>query len=134
MNNVSRIVLKSVSWIVVAGFAAVSVLVGVLIHRLLVEAKRPGSVLYCGNSVTGPIAALLNIGTPIAFAAVIVIGFLWKQKLASGGSVIMAALLSMTCTTTLVLYGIHFYHDYLPGEHFSDTVWWMKPAGALFAI
>ena len=124
------ILLKTICWLVVGGFALASV----GMHQLFAEAAQPHSGIWCGNNVTDPLAAVLSFGTPLGVAAVIPLGVLWRRGLAAGWSVLPASLVVLACTTSLLVCGIRFFRTALPGFHLSDIVWWMRPAGGLFGI
>ena len=130
MSKSRVILLKTVCWLAVSGFALASV----GMHRLFAEAARPDSGIWCGNSVTDPLAALLSFGTPLSVAAIVPLGVLWRRGLAAGWSVIPGSLLVIGCTTSLLVTGIRFFRDALPNFHLSDIVWWMRPVGGLFGV
>ena len=130
MSKSSLILLKTVSWLVVVGFAFACV----AMHRLFAEAARTDSVIWCGNSVTDPLSALLSLGTPFGIAAVIPLSVFWRRGLAAGWSVVPAWLLVLASTASLLIGGIRFFRDALPGFHLSDIVWWMRPVGGLFGV
>ena len=97
---------------------------------MFVEAARPGSVgLMCGNSVTDPLGAILSFGTPVSVAGVAGLAGLAHRGLAGRRSVVSAAVLALGCTAGLMVFGIRFFRDSLPGFHLSEIVWWLKPFG-----
>lgn len=122
--------LKAACWLVVIGFALASV----EMHLFFAEAARPNSGIWCGNSITEPLSAILSFGTPLGAAAVISLAVLWRRGLAGGWSVVPASLLVLACTTSLIVTGIQFFHDSLPGFYLSDIVWWMRPVGGFFGV
>ncbi len=130
MSKSQVILFKAVCWLVVSGFALASA----GMHRLFMEAARPDSGIWCGNSVTDPLAVLLSFGTPFSVAAIVPLGILWRRGLAAGWSVIPGALLVIGCTTSLLVAGIRFFRDALPGFYLSDIVWWMRPVGGWFGV
>jgi hypothetical protein len=130
MSKSHLILLKTACWVVVGGF----VLGSVAMHRLFVEAARPDSGIWCGNSVTDPLGALLSFGTPLSVVAVVPLGVLWRRGLAAAWSVVPASLLVLVCTASLLVVGIRFFRDFLPGFHLSDIVWWMSPVGGVFGV
>jgi hypothetical protein len=130
MINLRVILLKTACWFVVSGFTLTSI----KMHRLFAEAARPDSGIWCGNNVTNPLAALLNFGTPLSVVAIVPLGILWRRELAAGWSVIPGSLLVIGCTTSLLVAGIRFFRDALPGFHLSDIVWWMRPVGGLLGV
>jgi len=130
MSKSKAMFLQSVCWLVVGGFA----LATAQMHRLFAEAARPDSGIWCGNSVTDPFSCLLSFGTPVGVAAVVALGILWRRRLAAGWSFEPASLIVLVCTTSLLVAGIRFFRDSLPGFHLSDIVWWMKPVGGLFGV
>ena len=130
MSKSQVIFLKTVCWLVVGGFTLASV----GMQRLFAEAARPDSGIWCGNSVTDPLGALLSFGTPLGVAAVVPLGILWRRGLAAAWSALPALLLVLACTALLLVGGIRFFRDSLPGFHLSDTVWWMRPVGGLLGV
>jgi len=94
------------------------------------ETTRSGSMgLMCGNSVTDPLGAILSFGTPFSIAGVVGFTGLAYRGLASRWSVVSAAVLALGCTAGLLVFGMCFFRDSLPGFHLSEIVWWLKPFG-----
>ena len=131
MSKSRVILLKMACWLVIGGFAVA----GVRMHRLLLEAARPDPGIWCGNTVINPLGVILSIGSPLGVVAVVLLGMLWRRGLAAGWPVMLAALLILVGTTSLLVYGIRFCRDSLPGElYLSDIVWWMGPVGRLLGV
>ena len=130
MSKSQVIFLKLACWLIVSGFALASV----GMHRLFAEAARPESGIWCGNSITDPLSALLSFGTPLAIAAIVPLGVLWRRGFAAAWSVVPPLSVVIGCTTLLLVGGIRFFRDSLPGFHLSDIVWWMRPVGGLFGV
>lgn len=121
------LLLKAMCWLVIGGFS-----IGSLgMHRFLAWAAQPDSGIWCGNSITDPLAALLNIGAPLGVAAAGVLAILRWRSVAAAWTVICGALVVITCTAWLLFIGIRFFQA-LPGFYLSSIVWWMRPIGELF--
>jgi hypothetical protein len=76
----------------------------------------------------------LSFGAPLHSAAVVALRILWRRGLATGWFVILASLLVIGCTTLVLVGGIRFFRDALPGFYLSDIVWWMRPVEGLFGV
>lgn len=137
MTKSQAIQWKTACWIVVGGFALLSVAFGVIMGRLVYLQHHPelwprdsfGGPLWCGNSVTDPLGAMLGIGTPISLAGVVGFAVLAYRGHASRTSVISAAVLGLGCTVGLLVFGFRFFRDDLDGAQLSEIVWWLKPFG-----
>src|SRR5260221_5661329 len=100
MSKADTKVLKLVCWSAVLVFSFLTAVFGYGMHRLFAEAARPGSMgLWCGNIVTDPLGFMLSFGVPVGVSAVVPLGVLWRRGMASGWSLLTAALLALTCTT-----------------------------------
>jgi hypothetical protein len=128
---------KATCWIVVGGLALLSVSFGIYMGRLFYLEHHPelwprdsfGGPLWCGNTVTDPLGAMLSIGTPIGLAGVVGLVVLAYRGYASRTSAISAAGLALGCTTGLLVFGFRFFRHNLGGMHLSEIVWWLKPFG-----
>jgi hypothetical protein len=126
---------KAACWIAVGGFTASSAWFGWGIHQMFTESARHDSMgLMCGNSVTDPLGAILGIGTPAGLVAVVAFAVLSHRGFASRWSVASAALLAFGSAAALLVFGIRFFRDALPGFYLSDIVWWLKPLGRVFRV
>ena len=135
MSKPHIILLKTLCWLGVVAFIVSAGAYGLAMRRLFAEIARPGSfMLTCGNTVTDSLGAILSLGTPTGFAAVVALGVLWQRHSASRWSVVTAAVLSFACTTVLVAFGVHFFRNSLPGCYLSDIVWWMRPVGRWLGV
>ena len=130
MRKSEAMFLKTLCWLAVGGFAFVSV----GMHRLLAEATRDSAVRWCGNGITDPLSAILSFGTPLGVSAVVLLGTLWRQGLATVWSFVSASLIVFGCTASLLISGVRFFRDFLSGFYLSDIVWWMKPIGGLIGV
>ena len=130
MSKPLVIFLKSTCWLVIGGFALASV----TMHRFFAEAARPDSGIWCANSITEPLGAILSFGTPFGVAAAVPLGVLWHRGLAAAWSAVLASSLVLVCTALLLVDGIQFFRGSLPGFHLSAIVWWMRPVGGLFGV
>ena len=120
MTKSQAIQWKTAFWIAVGGFTVASAWFGWGMHQMFAEAARPGAMgLMCGNSVTNPLGAILSLGTPVGVAAVVGFAGLAHRGLARWWSVVSAALLALGCTAGLLVFGIRFFEDSLPGIHLS---------------
>lgn len=101
------LLLKVACWLVIGGFAVATF----GMHRDFAQMIQPGSGLWCGNSVTEPLQPILNLGAPLAVAAVVLLVILWWRGLASLWSVVAEALLVTGCTASLLVVGIGFFQN-----------------------
>lgn len=129
--NSARIILllKAACWLVIGGFAVATL----GMHWFLTWAAQPGNEIWCGNSITDPLAALLNIGAPLGVAAAGALGISWWRGGAAAWTVICGTLVVIACTTWLLFTGIRFFQA-LPGFYLSSIVWWMRPIGEFFGV
>lgn len=126
--------LKTACWLAVVGFLGWAAWYATAMHQLFTELSRPASLGICGNALTDPLEQILSVGTPAAGTAVLTLGYFWRQRSAKRWSVILAALLMVTCTAALVAFGMRLHRD-LPGQlPLSAGVWWMWPAWRLFGV
>ena len=130
MTKSQAIQWKTACWIAVGGFTAASAWFGWGMHQMIAESTRPGSMgLMCGNSVTDPLGIILSFGTPVSVAGVVGFAGLAHRGLASRWSVASTGLLALGCTASLLMFGLRFFRESLPGFHLSEIVWWLKPFG-----
>jgi len=130
MTKSQTIQWKTACWIAVGGFTAASTWFGWNVHQLFSPSAPPGSIgLICGNTVTDPLGAILSSGTPISLAGVAGFVFLSHRGVGSRWSVASAAVLTVACTAALLVFGIRFFRDALPGFELSQIVWWLRPFG-----
>jgi hypothetical protein len=135
MSKSRAIQLKTICWIAVTGFTASSAWFGWGMHQMSGESAQPDSLgLMCGSSVTNLLGVILSIGAPAGLAALVGFAVLWHRGFANQWSVASAALLAVGCTATLLVFGIRFFRDALPGFYLSDIVWWLKPFGRVFGV
>src|SRR6185436_15798575 len=109
MSKSQLILLKTLCWLVIGGFALASA----AMHSVFTEAARPNSGVWCGNSVTDPLGRLLSLGTPLGVAAIIPLGVLWRRGLATFWSLLAASLLVLVCTSSILVAGVRFFRDSL---------------------
>jgi len=131
MNSAHIILLlKAACWLVIGGFAVATF----GMRRDFSQMSQPDSGLWCGNSVTEPLKPILSYGAPLAASAVALLAILWWRGLASLWSVVPEALLVIGCTASLLFLGIGFFQAALPGYHFSNLIWWVRPFGQFLGI
>jgi len=116
---------KAICWILVGGFSIGCLWFGWGMHSLL----SANTILMCGNSVTIPLGAMLDLGTPVGIAGVLGLAFLAHRGLASRWSILSSSVLVLAGTAGLLAFGFRFFHDYLPACRLSEIVWWLKPFG-----
>jgi hypothetical protein len=135
MTKSEVIQLRTICWITVTGFTALSAWFAWGTHQMFAQSAQSRELsLICGNSVTDPLGAILSFGTPVVFSAVAGLAVLSRRGFASRWSVACAALLPLGCAAALVVFGIRLFREALPGFHLSDIVWWLKPLGRVFGV
>lgn len=126
MSRTHALLLKTLCWIAVFALLACSVAYAIIVNRAYADATRRGlSGLWCGNTVTDPLALIFSFSTPAAAAAVIGLGALRLRHIVSTSSVVTALVITLACTGALVSFGTQLFRASLPGHHLSELVWWM---------
>lgn len=114
-------------WILVVPLICASVVYGPYAHHLI---GMPH--LMSANAIVDPLVFILSYLTPVAVVGILGLGFLWRHGLTKGWTVVLAAALFLSCTVSLVAFGVHGFRG--SSWHLSDLVWWLKPVGKLFGI
>lgn len=130
MRNTRVLQLKVVCWIAVLALPVCALGYTLMVNRAYEEAARRGlSDIWCGNTITDPLAQILSVGTPAAMFGLAVLVHLRLRHLVSTGSLLAAAVITLACTGALIAYGVSFFQTSVPGHSLSELVWWMPPIG-----
>jgi hypothetical protein len=92
-------------WMLIVPLVCASIAYAPFAHHILGD-PRDGDA----NEIVDPLAMILSYLTPIAFAGIIGLCVLWRRGLAKGWTVFVASMLFVTCTFSLVAFGIYGFY------------------------
>ena len=116
-------VLKWLCVVTVVLFLLLSAVFGISMRSVLQESAQGG--LWCGNTITDPLWAMLNLAVPVAGAASLALSVLAWKKLCSSKLALPLVLAFAVATAAETAFGFWVYTQWLPG-HWRNMVWWFR--------
>ena len=117
----------AVSWAALGCFLLAAVAAAAIAHQEAHGTRPPGTLLFCGNSISDPICSVLSYGAPllIGFNLLLVIlsvrgGLPWNKP---------AGLLagSIVSVSGLTIYSASLFRPLFGTAPVLESIWWIAP-------
>ena len=117
----------AISWATLGCFLFAAVASAAIAHQAAYGTHPPGTLLFCGNSVSDPICFVLAYGAPFLTGPNLLLGIQsvrghlpWTQP---------AGLLtaSIVCVSGFAVYSASFFRPLFGTAPVLESIWWIAP-------